>query len=153
MTASFNSITLVGNLTNDVELRYIPSGTAVTDISLAVNDRVKRGGEWIKETLFIDVTLWDRKAEVAKQYLRKGSSVLIQGRLKREQWEDKEGIRRTKFKVIADQMQMLDRKADSQTMGKDNQRLTRHDDAFGEGIGAEHPTANQSPPIDDSNVF
>ncbi len=64
--ASFNRVVLMGNLTRDPELRYIPSGTAVSDITLAVNDRVKRNDQWVEETTFVDVTLWARTAEVAK---------------------------------------------------------------------------------------
>ena len=81
--ASYNRVVLMGNLTRDVELKYIPSGTAVTDVGLAVNDRRKSpSGEWVEETTFVDVTLWGRTAEVAGEYLGKGSSVLIEGRLK-----------------------------------------------------------------------
>lgn len=70
--ASFNRVILVGNLTRDPELRYIPSGTAVCDVGLAVNDRRKTAsGEWIDETTFVDVTLWSRTAEVASEYLSK----------------------------------------------------------------------------------
>lgn len=105
--ASYNRVILVGNLTRDPELRYIPSGTAVSDIGLAVNDRVKKGSEWVDETTFVDVTLWARTAEVANEYLSKGSSVLIEGRLKLESWENNEGQKRSKLKVIADRMQML----------------------------------------------
>ena len=73
--ASFNRVILVGNVTRDPELRYVPSGMAVTDIGLAVNDRRKNAttGEWIEETTFVDVTLWGRTAEVAGEYLSKGS--------------------------------------------------------------------------------
>ena len=81
--ASFNRVILLGNLTRDPELRYLPSGMAVTDIGLAVNDRRKNAnGEWVEETTFVDVTLWGRTAEVASEYLSKGSPVLIEGRLK-----------------------------------------------------------------------
>ena len=81
--ASFNRVILLGNLTRDLELRYLPSGMAVTDIGLAVNDRRKNAnGEWIEETTFVDVTLWGRTAEVASEYLSKGSPVFIEGRLK-----------------------------------------------------------------------
>ena len=97
---------LVGNLTRDPELRHIPSGTAVCEIGMAVNDRVKRGDQWVDETTFVDVTLWARTAEVASQYLSKGSSVLIEGRLKLDTWE-KDGQKRSKLRVIADKMQML----------------------------------------------
>ena len=104
--ASYNRVVLVGNLTRDPELRYIPSGTAVSDIGLAVNDRVKRGDQWVDETTFVDVTLWARTAEVANEYLSKGSPVLIEGRLKLDTWE-KEGQKFSKLKVIGEKMQML----------------------------------------------
>lgn len=104
--ASFNRVVLVGNVTRDIELRYIQSGTAVTDVGLAVNDRVKRGNEWVEEATFIDITLWGRTAEVASEYLSKGSSVLIEGRLKLDQWE-KDGQKHSKLKVVGERMQML----------------------------------------------
>ncbi len=104
--ASFNRVILVGNLTRDPELRYIPSGTAVADIGLAINDKVKKGDEWVEETVFVDVTLWARTAEVAAQYLSKGSPVLIEGRLKLDTWE-KDGQKRSKLKVIGERLQML----------------------------------------------
>jgi single-strand DNA-binding protein len=105
--ASFNRVILVGNVTRDPELRYIPSGTAVTDLGLAVNDRRKNAqGEWIEETTFIDVTLWGRQAEVASEYLNKGSPVLVEGRLKLDTWE-KEGKKQSKLRVIGERMQML----------------------------------------------
>ncbi|MCA9245639.1 MAG: single-stranded DNA-binding protein [Planctomycetales bacterium] len=107
--ASFNRVVLVGNLTRDPELRYLPSGMAVSDIGLAVNDRIKREGEWVDETTFVDITLWGRTAEVANEYTSKGSMVLIEGRLKLDQWE-KDGQKRSKLKVIGERMQMLDRK-------------------------------------------
>jgi single-strand DNA-binding protein len=106
--ASFNRVILIGNLTRDPELRYIPSGTAVTEIGLAVNDRRKgANGEWIDETTFVDVTLWGRQAEVATEYLSKGSPVFIEGRLKLDSWQDKEGQKRSKLRVVGTQMQML----------------------------------------------
>jgi single-strand DNA-binding protein len=105
--ASYNRVILVGNLTRDPELRYIPSGTAVTEVGLAVNDRRKgANGEWIEETTFVDVTLWARTAEVASEYLSKGSSVLIEGRLKYDAWE-KEGKKFSKLRVVGEKMQML----------------------------------------------
>ena len=104
--ASFNRVILVGNLTRDPELRYIPSGTAVSDIGLAVNDRVKKGDQWVDEATFVDITLWGRTAEIANEYLSKGSPVLIEGRLKLDRWE-KDGQKHSKLKVIGDKMQML----------------------------------------------
>src|SRR6476646_7288720 len=97
--ASFNRVILVGNLTRDPELRYIPSGTAVYD-------RVKRGDQWVDEVTFVDITLWGRTAEIANEYLSKGSPVLIEGRLKLDRWE-KDGQKHSKLKVTADKLQML----------------------------------------------
>lgn len=104
--ASFNRVVLLGNLTRDIELRYVGSGMAVTDIGLAVNDRVKRNDQWTEETTFVDITLWGRTAEVANEYLSKGSSVLIEGRLKLDTWE-KDGQKHSKLKVVGERMQMV----------------------------------------------
>ncbi len=104
--ASYNRVVLVGNLTRDPELRYIPSGTAVTEIGMAINDRYKKNNEWVEETTFVDVTLWGRTAEVVSEYLSKGSSVLIEGRLKYDSWE-KDGQKFSKLRVVGDRMQML----------------------------------------------
>lgn len=105
--ASFNRVVLMGNLTRDVEVRYLQSGTAVADITLAVNDRRKSNtGEWIEETSFIDCTLWGRTAEVAGEYLSKGAPALVEGRLKQESWEQ-EGQKRSKIKVIVEQLRMV----------------------------------------------
>jgi single-strand DNA-binding protein len=104
--ASFNRVILVGNLTRDPELRYIPSGTAVSDIGLAVNDRIKRGDQWVEEPVFVDITLWGRTAEIANEYLSKGSPVLVEGRLKLDRWE-KDGQKHSKLKVIGERLQML----------------------------------------------
>ena len=104
--ASFNQATIVGNLTRDIELRYTPSGTAVTDVSVAVNDRVKRGEEWVDEVSYFEVTLWGRKAEVASEYLGKGSPALFSGKLKQDRWE-KDSEKFSKVKLIANEMQLL----------------------------------------------
>lgn len=105
--ASFNRVILVGNVTRDPELRYISSGTAVTDVGLAVNDRRKNAsGEWVEETTFVDVTLWGRTAEVAGEYVTKGSPLLIEGRLKLDTWE-KDGKKNSKLRVVCDRMQLL----------------------------------------------
>ncbi|MCC7086697.1 MAG: single-stranded DNA-binding protein [Pirellulales bacterium] len=105
--ASYNRVVLLGNLTRDPELKYIPSGMAVTEIGLAVNDRRKNAqGEWVDETTFVDITLWGRTAEVASEYLSKGSPVLIEGRLKLDTWE-KEGKKMSKLRVVGERMQMV----------------------------------------------
>jgi len=107
--ASYNRVVLVGNLTRDPELRYIPSGMAVTDIGLAVNEKRKNAnGDWIEETTFVDVTLWGRTAEVVSEYATKGAPLLIEGRLKLDTWDDKQtGQKRSKLKVVGERMQLL----------------------------------------------
>jgi single-strand DNA-binding protein len=106
--ASFNRVILIGNLTRDIELRYIPSGMAVADIGLAVNDRRKgQNGEWIEETTFVDVVVWGRTAEVMSEYLSKGSPVFIEGRLKLDTWEGQDGQKRSKMRVVCEKMQLI----------------------------------------------
>jgi single-strand DNA-binding protein len=110
--ASFNKVILLGNVTRDPELRYIANGTAVTDIGLAVNDRRKTAsGEWVEETTFVDVTLWGRTAEVAGEYVTKGSPLLIEGRLKLDTWE-KDGKKNSKLRVVGERMQLLGSRGD-----------------------------------------
>ena len=105
--ASFNRVVLLGNITRDIEVKYLQSGMAVTELGLAVNDRRKnQQGEWVEETTFVDITLWGRTAEVAGEYLGKGSQVLIEGRLKLDTWET-DGQKRSKLRVVGERMQML----------------------------------------------
>ena len=104
----FNKVILVGNLTRDVELRYLPSGAALARLNLATNRRYKKqDGTQAEEVCFIDVNLFGRTAEVANQYLKKGSQVLIEGRLVLESWTDNTGAKRTKHSITAESMQML----------------------------------------------
>ncbi len=107
--ASYNRVVLLGNLTRDPVLRYLPSGMAVCDLGLAVNDRRKNpNGEWVDEPTFVDITLFDRQAETAGEYLTKGSPVLIEGRLKMDRWQDKnDGQTRTKLKVVGDRLVLV----------------------------------------------
>ncbi len=108
--ASFNKVILVGNLTRDPEVKYVTSGTAVTELGLAVNRTWfdKQQNQKREETTFVDVTLWARQAEVAGEYLSKGSSVLIEGRLQLDTWDDREtGKKRSKLRVVGESMTML----------------------------------------------
>lgn len=104
--SSFNRVILLGNATRDVECRYLSSGTAVAEVGLAVNEKRKDGDNWIEEVTFVDVTLWARTAEVAAEYVRKGTPILIEGRLKLDTWEA-EGQKRSKLKVVGEKMQLL----------------------------------------------
>jgi len=107
--ASFNKVILIGNLTRDPELRYTPKGTAIAKIGLAVN-RVwtSEGGEKREEVTFIDVDVFGRTAENVGQYMRKGRPIMIEGRLKLDQWDDKQtGQKRSKLGVVAETVQFL----------------------------------------------
>jgi single-strand DNA-binding protein len=149
--ASYNRVVLLGNLTRDPELRYTPSGTAVTEVGLAVNDRRKNAtGEWVEETTFVDVTLWGRTAEVASEYLNKGSSVLLEGRLKLDTWE-KDGKKNSKLRVVGERMQMLGGRGGGGGGGAGGggggrvAQTPRHEPA----VGAAHDDADSGPPDDD----
>ena len=107
--ASFNKVILVGNLTRDPELRYTPKGTAIAKIGLAVN-RVwtNEAGEKKEEVTFVDVDVFGRTAENVGQYMRKGRPIMIEGRLKLDQWDDKAtGAKRSKLGVVAETVQFL----------------------------------------------
>ena len=106
--ASFNRVMLMGNLTRNPELKYTPSGTAVTDLGLAVNESFKnKAGETVEQTCFVDVVVWGRQAETASEFLKKGSPAFIEGRLQFDQWENQEGEKRSKLRVRAERVQFL----------------------------------------------
>jgi single-strand DNA-binding protein len=107
--ASFNKVILVGNLTRDPEVRYTPKGSAVADVGIAVNRQYTlENGDKREEVMFVDVTFWGRTAEIAGEYLKKGRSILIEGRLQMDTWDDKQsGQKRSKLKVVGEMMQML----------------------------------------------
>lgn len=113
--ASYNKVILIGNLTRDPQVKYLPSGTAVAEISLAVNRTWfdKQSNSKKEDVTFVDITLWDRTAEVAGEYLTKGKQVLIEGRLQMDSWEDRETKqKRSKMKVIGESMTMLGSRSD-----------------------------------------
>jgi len=106
---NINKVTLAGRLTRDPETRYTNSGTAITDISLAVSRFYKNeAGKTRDETDFIDVTAFGRSAENIQKHLHKGNPLFVEGRLKLDQWDDKQtGAKRSKLKVIAESMQFV----------------------------------------------
>lgn len=107
--ASFNKVILMGNLTRDPELRYTPKGTAVAKIGLAVNRSWRNeAGELKEEVTFVDIDIFGRTAENVGQYMRKGSPILVEGRLRLDQWDDKQtGQKRSKLAVVAETVQFL----------------------------------------------
>ena len=110
----FNKIILVGNLTRDIELRYSQGGMGIAKTAIATSRKFTSNGEKKEEVCFVDITFFGRSAEVANQYLRKGSKILVEGRLNFEQWVDQNGQKRSKHSVTVETMQMLDSKGDNQ---------------------------------------
>lgn len=103
----YNRVVLVGNLTRDIEMRYTPTGTAVGATGIAVTRKFTTNGEKREETCFVDISFFGRTAEIANQYLSKGSKVLVEGRLKYEQWTDQNGQNRSKHTISVENMEML----------------------------------------------
>ena len=116
----FNKVILVGNLSRNVELKYTPSGTAIANFGIATNRTYKdtQTGENKQEVMFVDVKVFGRSAEVANQYLHKGSKALIEGRLAFEQWVGNDGQKRSKHVVVAEKVQFMDCKTNN---GETNQ--------------------------------
>lgn len=108
MSLNLNQVTLAGHLTRDPELRQVSPDRAVASFGLAVNRRWKNAaGETVEEATFVDVEAWGRTGELVGQYLRKGSAAYLEGRLKLDSWEDKEGQKRSRMKVVAENVQFL----------------------------------------------
>ena len=128
--ASFNKVILMGNLTRDPEIRYTPKGTAVARLGMAVNRKyTTESGESKEEVTFIDVDAWGKQAEVIAQYCRKGKALLVEGRLKLDQWDDKAtGQKRSRLGVVLESFQFVGGR--------------REDEGGGSGGGASpHPSA------------
>ena len=107
--ANFNKVMLMGNLTRDIELKQTAGNQSVAEIGLAVNRKFRdREGNEREETTFVDCEAWGRTAEVMHQYLAKGRPVFIEGRLKLDSWQDKEGNKRSKLRVVVENFQFVD---------------------------------------------
>ena len=137
MAGSYNRVILVGNLTRDPEIRYVQSGAAVTKFALAVNRKTKNSDE----TTFVDIVAWDngnyKLAETCNTYLKKGMSVLVEGRLVIRSYDDKDGNKRKATEVVIDTMQMLDSRRDSNGNGNgSSERSERPAAASGGGFGS-----------------
>ena len=171
--ANFNKVLLVGNLTRDPELKHTPSNQAVAQIGLAVNRNYQtKDGEKREETTFVDCEAWGRTAEVMCQYLAKGRPVLVEGRLKLDQWQDKDGNDRYSTEIVASEMQMLDSRAglpggadqgqgyQQQAPAQQPYRPPQHNPGIPNGYQQQHPgqppqqpPQQQSAPFDDSVPF
>lgn len=107
--ASFNRVVLMGNLTRDPELRYLPSNTPVVNFGLAINRRYRnQQGEQQEEVTFVDCEAFGKPADIINQYCSKGKPLLIEGRLRLDQWQDRDGNNRSKLKVVVENFQFID---------------------------------------------
>lgn len=132
---SLNKVMIVGNLTRDVEMRYLANGMALAEMGIAVTDRRKdKSGEWIDETTFLDVTAWAKTAEYLAENVQKGSCVFIEGRLKTDSWQDKtSGQKRSKLKVVCDNCYALASRGARQPQ-TDRAQQTQTADAGGDAV-------------------
>ncbi len=116
--ASYNKVLLMGNLTKDPELRYTPQGTAVVNLRLAVNRKYRSKDQELKEEVcFITAVVWNKQAETCNQYLHKGSSVFVEGRLQSRSWEDNTGAKRSVIEVRAERVQFMGAPGQGKTQG------------------------------------
>ena len=127
MSVNMNRVMLAGNLTRDPEMRFTPSGTAVTNLGLAVNrEYTTKEGERKKEVAFIRIVVWGKQAQSCQEYLKKGSSVLVEGRLQSRSWETAEKEKRNTLEVTAERVHFLTRRNEEQarneeqTIGEEN---------------------------------
>lgn len=138
----FNRVVLVGHLTKPIELRYTQGGAAIGSSGIAVTRKYTLNGEKREETCFIDITFFGKQAEVSNQYLQKGSKLLVEGRLKFDQWQDSNGQNRSKHSVAVEVMEMLGdgQRAGNNQGGYSNQRPQQ---------SASKKPQQQKPPADD----
>lgn len=144
----FNKVVLVGNLTRDIEMRYSPNGSAIGASAIAVTRRYNSNtGEKREETCFIDISFFGRTAEVANQYLNKGSKLLIEGRLRFEQWQDQNGQNRSKHSIYVENMEMLGSNANANQGGNfvPNNTQNQSYDPYASEYNAPAKTANKRP--------
>ena len=141
--ASLNKVMLIGNLGKDPEVRYTAGGTAVASFSLATSERFKnRNGEFEEKTEWHNVTLWARLAEIAGEYLSKGKTVYIEGRLQTRKWQDKDGKDRYTTEIVGEKMQMLSGKGEGGSgSGRPAGRSSYQQDQ-GHGGSYEEPSFN-----------
>ena len=138
----YNKVILVGNLTRDIELRYSQGGMAIANTAIATSRKFTVNGEKKEEVCFVDITFFARSAEIANQYLRRGSKILVEGRLNFDQWVDQNGQKRSKHSVVVETMQMLDSKGESQNGGN---YAPQQSQAQQGGYAPQQPQSYQQP--------
>lgn len=141
----FNKIILVGNLTRDIELRYSQAGMGIASTAIATTRKYTSNGEKKEEVCFVDITFFARSAEVANQYLRKGSKILVEGRLNFDQWVDKDGQKKSKHSVVVETMQMLDSKGEAPAAQGQNNSQQQQAQSYQAPAQQKHTDYQQKP--------
>jgi len=151
MARGINKVILVGNLGQDPETRYMPSGSAVTNITVATNEswKDKQTGEQKDRTEWHKVAMFSRLAEIAAEYLRKGSQVYIEGKLRTRKWQDRDGNDRYTTEIIADEMQMLGGRGGGSSSYGGGSRGEGGGSSSGDGGGGKGGGQQSAPPADD----
>ena len=141
--AAMNRVFLAGNLTRDPEVRKTPGGTAVSDLGLAISENyTNKAGERVEQTCFADIVVWGRQAEACGEHLRKGSPVMVEGRLQFDQWQTEAGERRSRLRVKASRIQFLGRAVRSASDGTGDAAAAEAADAAAAGGGGEAAVGN-----------
>ena len=152
----YNKIILAGNLTRDIEIKYTQSGSAIGSTAIATSRKFKSAtGEQKEEVLFIDLTFFGRTAEIDNQYLRKGSIVLVDGRLKLDQWTAQDGSKRSRHSVTVENLQMLGGKDEAAPMGGNGYSQSGssdYDAPSNDSYSQPAPSAPKAAPQPTSNI-
>jgi single-strand DNA-binding protein len=153
--ASYNKVVLLGNLTRDPELRYTPKGSAVARLGLAVNRTYKtESGETMEEVTFIDIDAWGKQAELIAQYLRKGNPLFVEGRLKLDQWDDKNsGQKVSKLRVVMENFQFIGGRAEGGAGAPPAAAPARQSRPQQSSTPSSIPSESDGPPPDDDVPF
>jgi single-strand DNA-binding protein len=136
----FSNVVLMGNLTRDVEVKYMASGNALAKCGIAINRRRKIGGEHMEETTFVDLEAWGKTAELMHEHCAKGDPLLLRGRLKLDQWEDREGNRRSKLLVVVDEITFVPTRSQDETQPRRDQPPAKS-----ESLAESEPASDEPP--------
>lgn len=143
--ANGNTITIIGNVTRDPELRYLTSGTALAQLGVAVNRRYQQNGEWQEDTSFFDVVCWRELADNVSESISKGDRIIVTGRLEQRSWETQDGDKRSKVEIVADEVGPSLRWATAKV-----EKIRRDGPSGGGGGGGYEPPRNEPATYDDA---
>lgn len=153
MARGVNKVIIIGNLGADVDTRYTAQGSAVTNLSVATDEsyKDKNTGQMVPKTEWHRVVLFNRLAEIAKEYLRKGSKVYLEGRLQTRKWQNQNGQDQYTTEIIGNEMQMLDGKPEGAQQNQ-AQPAQRYQQSAQQHVPAQQPPANPAPPMEDDDI-